>query len=327
MKRIETTPHGDVRLGEFREVFCPPGRYVNDHCLLRAGEVWHLFGIVAGLSRERGGSGEDTGEVSILHASSPDLEVWTPHPDVLHRTGTWPETGWVFAPYVIEHEGTFYMLYTASDGRGTQRICLATSTDLFQWERYPGNPVIVPSVTWSAWPGFSLAEPDGQRSFGGCRDPHILRLPDGRFVAYWVSRLRADRFGEGMVCVAASVSHDLLHWQEVGPVYSRHEFHRPLTQEVESPCVVRKDRSYWLFFKHGWWTWHVPSDDPFDFTRTEPHRLGFAHAAEVFQADGAWRISHCKTDPDDYAQERSDNSRGLFLGGLEWPEGGEPDLA
>ena len=59
---------------------------------------------------------------------------------------TWPEIGHVYAPYVMERQGVYYMLYAATDEDTTQRICLATSRDLFQWDRYSGNPVIVPSL-------------------------------------------------------------------------------------------------------------------------------------------------------------------------------------
>ncbi|MBI4307640.1 MAG: hypothetical protein HY684_02420, partial [Chloroflexi bacterium] len=157
--------------------------------------------------------GSPGSEVSFAHATSADLRGWTVQPEVLHVTGVWPETSHVFAPYVIGHEGAFYMLYAAVDERGTQRLSLATSTDLFAWERWGANPVIVPSLSWARWPGFD--QPDD--AMGNCRDPHILRLEDGTFVAYWVAEMQA-RFGPDMTCVAASISRDLRHWQEVGPV-------------------------------------------------------------------------------------------------------------
>ena len=50
-------------------------------------------------------------------------------------------------------------------------------------------------------------------TYGGCRDPHVIQLDDGTFVAYWVARVQ-EKFGDNLVCVAASMSHDLLHWQE-----------------------------------------------------------------------------------------------------------------
>ena len=242
------TDYGDVQLGTFEEVLKVPGRYFNDHCLILEDDTWHLFSIVGNAEPVPESTGFPPNETSIAHATSGDLRNWVVHPDILSRTGKWPEEGCVFAPNVIEHEGTYYMLYTSTDARRIQRLNLATSTNLFDWTRYEGNPVIVPSAHWSDWPDFTVHEPDPDESFGGCRDPHILRLDDGRFVAYWVSRLRPDKFGEGTVGVAASISQDLVHWQEVGPVYWRKQFHRPLTLEVESPEVIRKDGKYWLFF-------------------------------------------------------------------------------
>ncbi len=329
---IINTPYGEVRIGHFEEVLTIQGRYLNDHCFVRKGDEWHFFGIVG-----RSASATDdqpSGEISFAHATSPDLRHWTLHPEVMQRTGTWPEEHFVFAPYVIEASvgraeskptPRFHMLYCSDELDGRQRICLATSDDLFNWERYQGNPVIIPSLFWSKWPGFGLDAPDGG-SYGGCRDPHIIRLPDGRFIAYWVSRLQ-EKFGSNLVCVAASISEDLIHWQEVGPVFSMKAFHRPLTMEVESPCVVFKHGAYWLFFKQGWWTHVVRSESPFDFHGCEPLRLGYSHASEVIEWNGEWYITHCKTDPDDYACERSDLSRGLFIGKLDWPNGGYPRMA
>ncbi len=324
-KPKQLTPYGAVSTGQFEEVLSLPGRYLNDHCLIRSGNDWHLFGIVGQIP----GGPEDQhsgirSETSFAHASSSDLRKWNVHADVMGISGKWPEVKHVFAPYVIEKDRVYYMLYAASDEQTAQRICLATSTDLFKWDRYLGNPVIVPSVFWSRWPGFGLDAPD-EGSFGGCRDPHIIRLDDGRFVAYWVSRMQ-EKFGRDLTCVAASISHDLIHWQEIGPVFSLRAWHQPLTREVESPCVVRKDGRYWLFFKHGWWTHCVASDSPFDFHGYEPIRLGYSHAAEVFEWDGRWWITHCKTDPEDYLCSRSDRSRGLFLGTLHWPDGRCPEF-
>ncbi|MDP6151788.1 MAG: hypothetical protein QF785_00325 [Phycisphaeraceae bacterium] len=324
----QSSHFGQVRIGAFEEVLSFPGRYLNDHCLIRKSDVWHFFGTVGRVPSDDHhdtASEQPPNEGSFSHTTSPDLHTWQTHPDVMHVACVWPEISNVFAPHVIEHDTTFYMFYCATDDRTTQRICLATSPDLFQWRRYAGNPVIVPSLYWSKWPGFGLDAPDVDGSFGGCRDQHILRLDDGRFVAYWVSRLQ-EKFGKDRVCVAASVSHDLLHWQEVGPIFSMKTWHQPLTLEVESPCVVGKDGRFWLFFKHGWWTHYVVADSPFDFANAKPARLGYAHAAEVFHWRDQWWITHCKTDPDDFMQSRSDCSRGLFLGRLNWPVDGIPAL-
>ena len=96
----------------------------------------HFFGIIGDVT----GPGEIHGvEDSLAHATSRLME-WTVHPPALTATGVWPEEVTCFAPYVIEHDGCFYMLYCVADAQRTQRICLATSTDLFNWERFPGIP-------------------------------------------------------------------------------------------------------------------------------------------------------------------------------------------
>ncbi|NQU76172.1 MAG: family 43 glycosylhydrolase [Planctomycetes bacterium] len=321
---LRTSPYGDIRLGAFQEVLSIPGRYLNDHCLIRKGDEWHFFGILGNVGPD--GKGYAPGsEISFAHAVSPNLRNWQLHSEVIERTGIWPETYQVFAPYVIEHDGMFYMLYTAADDMHTQRICLAMSEDLYQWERYAGNPVIVPSMFWTKWPGFNLDPKDPRGTYGGCRDPHIIKLDDGRFVAYWASRLQ-ERFGKDLSCIAASVSYDLIHWQEIGPVFSIKAWDDPPTQEAESPCIVVKDSRFWLFFKHGWCTHFVVADSPFDFHGCEPVRLGFSHASEVFYWDGKWWITHCSGDPDDFMYCKSNRTRGLFIGNLDWPDKEYPQL-
>ena len=43
--KIVPSPYGDVELGAFTEVLSIPGRYLNDHCLIRHAGLWHMFGI------------------------------------------------------------------------------------------------------------------------------------------------------------------------------------------------------------------------------------------------------------------------------------------
>ena len=115
--------------------------------------------MAPGIYSRSSGRVDEKREVSIAHATSPDLMRWDVHPDVIQVAGVWPEIGSIFARQVVEHGGRFFMLYTASDEWTTQRICLAISEDLFTWERYAGNPVIIPSPFWSRWPGHGLPAP------------------------------------------------------------------------------------------------------------------------------------------------------------------------
>ncbi len=310
------SPRGLVEFGDFKEVLSIPGRYLNDHCLIYSGSEWHFFGIVGPVGK---GVFDKGSEVSFAHASSVDLEHWLMHDDVIKASGVWPEWEHVYAPNVIKRDGIYYMLYTALSEDGTNRLCLATSTDLFDWNRYEGNPVITPSLSWARWVGY------GDENGGNCRDPHILQLEDGSYVAYWVAEMN-PKFGANLTCVAASVSQDLIHWQEVGPVFVIEAWDDGVTRAVESPGVVKKDGRYWLFFKHGWWTHFVVSDDPLNFKNKESVRLGFSHASEIFKWQGEWMISHCSADPQDYMYRKSNRKNGFYLGRLHWPDGEYPRL-
>jgi predicted GH43/DUF377 family glycosyl hydrolase len=131
---IRKTPHGDVQLGTFDEILTDPGRYYNDHCLILNGDTWHFFGIVGNAGPASEMRINPANETTIAHATSSDLRSWEIHPDIMRTTGKWPEEAQVYAPNVIAHDGRNYMLYAANDARRIQRLCLATSDDLFTWD-------------------------------------------------------------------------------------------------------------------------------------------------------------------------------------------------
>ena len=95
-------------------------------------------------------------------------------------------------PRVTEIDGTYYLTYSGWD-RTNAQLCLATSTDLFTWEKH--GPM---------FPDFNTFEPNGNgvpapwSKAGG-----ILPTPiDGRYLMY---------FGEGSIYYAWS--DDLIHWE------------------------------------------------------------------------------------------------------------------
>jgi len=55
---------------------------------------------------------------------------------VLEPTEPWEAGGGVEDPRIVRVDGTFYMTYTAYDLH-KPRLCLATSTDLVDWKKYP----------------------------------------------------------------------------------------------------------------------------------------------------------------------------------------------
>ena len=314
--KIEMNSSVNIQIGNFNEVLKYDGCYLNDHCLFVHAGLFHFFGIIG----PKGKGCYDAGsEISFAHATSSDLINWNAHSEVLRVDGSRPDSAHIFAPHVIERNGLFYMFYTGVDQQRRQRICLATSKDLFAWERDFRNPLIVPSLFWAKWPGYGQPED----AVGNCRDTHVMRLIDGRYVMYWVAELN-DRFGKDQSCIVASISEDLFHWQEIGPIFSMRIWAHPPTAAVESPCVIEKDGKFWLFFKHGWCTHFVQGESPFDFDGRQALPLGFSHASEIFFWENRWLISHCSADPNDFEYRKSNRTRGLFFSELDWPQGGSP---
>ncbi len=294
-------------IGYFRSVYKHEGLFVNDHCFIRHDDTWHFF-YIHGLERLHWSHPKS--QLDIGHATSPDLIHWTTQPSILSVSeAEWWEKRMVYAPYVIRHQDTFYMLYCGSEaGVQRERIGLATSRDLFHWERYPGNPLISPSKSWAAYGGMGSDDP------GSCRDPHVIAHDRYGFIVYWVAERKGD---PRYTCVAASVSNDLVHWQEWGPLLKLRQHEPPGTANIESVGVVSYASRYIMFFKYGYGTYWVESGDPLDWEGHEIRFLSTSHASEVFEWEGRWYISSCSKLPQ-VAASYPAFYKGLYLGRLRW---------
>jgi len=324
---------------KFTYVFHIPGGYVNDHCLLRAQDLWHLFFIqgevLPGQPWSRPGN-----EVRIGHATSPDLRTWTLHEPALSVTDESPlEAGHIYAPNVIEHEGTYHMFYAGTPGHSRawfarfgnaaatgpvsltadysdlagEYMFLATSTDLWQWARYPKRPILFSNPQYATYTEYGCF---------GCRDPHVLRHPQYGFIIYYVVGLNhkaVKPYWSEYNGIAAATSPNLIDWEDRGPVLIRRSFcyEAMAYSRPESPCVIRRGDLYYLFWKGGDGTRYVISDDPFDFQNREAYWLATSHASEIFEWDGDWYITSCSRPVEDVAHMQ-DRTRGLYLARLEW---------
>ena len=255
----------------------------NDHSFLRADGKWHCFHIWLSAERDR----------VIGHAISDDLRSWSQQPEILPKPQppSWEAAKGGNAPYVFEWDGVYYLYYSRycqinRDGpyRDQQHIGLATSRDLYRWQRYVANPVLTPAPFWSPWED----ETSNQYRPKCCRDPHVMRIGD-RFVMYYVGMTREPRIS----AVAHAFSDDLIHWEDAGPVATM-EVTTEGTAMCESPCVIEHGGRWHLFFKHGAGTRYGSSDSPFNFPEHE--LVCPSHAAEVFEWDGDWYMSHCGAD-------------------------------
>ncbi|MCX5379720.1 family 43 glycosylhydrolase [Streptomyces sp. NBC_00091] len=263
-------PHQWVGAGPFTHVYDPSvagrRRYLNDHTLIRAAGRWHLFSI-AGDSAPPGESPDSGAEVSFAHASAADpYGPWTTHADALTLDPAYHGEEHLWAPYVVEAGGTFWMFYAAG-GRSGAAINLATSTDLFTWTRVPSGPLFR-GIT--------------------ARDPMVLRAG-----AEWVMYYTELSGPHGNHVVAFRRSADLLNWSD--PEIAFTDASTDTTVSVtESPCVVERDGWYYLFIgpRGGYDGTDVfASRDPFRFDLGGYAGHVPGHAVEVVHDGQDWHAS------------------------------------
>jgi predicted GH43/DUF377 family glycosyl hydrolase len=274
-------------VGKFQKIYDPSiGEdkrwYINDHTFIRAGDgQWHLFGIThpepAAPSQEK----------FFAHATAPDLMgPWTKQPPVMQWDPAAGETH-VWAPYVLQNDGLYYMYYCAGGQRHeASRIHLATSKDLFNWERSPANPMLVD--------GFDA------------RDPMVLRAGD-QWVLYYCATTTPQGGNHTVKCVTGN---DLLHWSD-----QREVFRSPAAGKsggpTESPFVVARNGKFYLFVctNVGYnQTAAYESDSAFHWDVADEVGLFPSHAAEiVVTPEGKW-----------YASRAGWRQGGVYLAELTW---------
>lgn len=205
-----------------------PGEYVTDFCIVRHQGLYHLFHIRG----ERWTWPVGYRELDLGHATSTDLRVWTPHDPVLPAgpAGSWDEMG-NWAPDIIEKAGVFYCFYTGSDRNNNQAIGLATSTDLFSWQKHPDNPVVEPGP----WSDQAVG-----RDVAG-RDAMVYHdVERKRYLLYYTATM-----ADGRACLALAQSSNLILWQDLGPTYIEED---RTYNRLESAYLVPHGRKYYLFY-------------------------------------------------------------------------------
>jgi predicted GH43/DUF377 family glycosyl hydrolase len=174
--------------------------------------------------------GDDAYEDQFAYAVSSDLCHWQDLGGILKDR---PPGGWdeyrIWAPYVFQEGGIYYMYYTGVTHAFAQSIMLATSTnpvDPSSWQRQ--GVVFQPSHPGSVWGGFS--------TWSDCRDPTVVKV-DALYYLYYTG---LDVSG-GIVGLATAPS-PLGPWVDWGAVVTT-----PDTMP-ESPTVVSYGELYYLFY-------------------------------------------------------------------------------
>jgi len=236
----------------------------NDHHVVKGPDGrWHAFGITHPAPPE-GGEIHD-GEWLAFHAAAPPGtlkqhlrdDAWEDLPKVLPPLERPGEPREHHAPFIVERDGLFHMIY------GPNPMRLATSTDLWTW---------TPEGTL-----FSEAH--------GLRDPCVLLL-DGRCIIIYVT-------GNSLL---TRTSTDLRTWSaepvEVFRMTRPGDPESPVLLLCDGLFYL-----FWCIYDgtHGPYdhrTFVFRSGSPFDFTGRGPIAEVPAHAPEVIvDEDGDWYLS------------------------------------
>lgn len=257
--------------------FAEPGMYTVDHAILKKEDLWHLIYI-------RGIAATNWPEYPLSnfgHAVSQNLVNWHIRKPVLETPDSGFDVYQVWAPHIIEHNGKYWMFYTGVNDSATQAICLATSEDLYHWERHENNPLFT-SLPWGYWDTIHWSD---------CRDPMVLKEGDTFYCYYTAARMVP---GTETVenCLGIASSSDLIHWKDEG--YRR--LIHTLTTPPESPFVVKRNGEFYLFYtnyKHG--IVYVRSPDPLHGWKEDPEDpqsiMEGVSATEIFEHEGKWFIT------------------------------------
>ena len=148
-----------------------PDKWVWDSWFVRDGDTFHAFYLHA--SRALGNPDLRHVHPIVGHATSTDLVNWTVQRDAIitSEPPAWDDfTTWT-GSVIRDDDGVWWMFYTGTarpEGEHRQTVGAARSTDLFVWEKVPGNPLVVADPTW-----YETTEVEGTQSW---RDPWVFRF-------------------------------------------------------------------------------------------------------------------------------------------------------
>lgn len=173
--------------------------------LLRPTNDWSEFGLFNPTALKTGNKtvllfrAQDRNHTSrIGYAESRDGLRFDVRPEpVLSPETAYEKGGGIEDPRVVRINGTYYLTYTGYDLHSAQ-LCLATSTDLINWQR---KGVIMPAYrgTWNT-----------QWTKSGAIVPEKI---DGKWWMYYLGT-RKDPDGQSRDYMGLACSSDLLHWKD-----------------------------------------------------------------------------------------------------------------
>jgi beta-fructofuranosidase len=195
----------------------------------------------------------------IAHFVSHDYVHWEVKPIAipLGAVGEPDADGMIATGVVVEHEGRFHMFYAAG---GSQTICLATSTDLDNWTKHAGNPILVGDGELYARDYF--------------RDPYVFfNEAEGCWWMLLGSRV-TQRPGARAGCVGLAKSSDLLHWELCAPLWAP-----GIGPHHDCPQLVEANGRWYLFYLQRNTRYRVADAPSGPFERPVSRDVGTMYAA------------------------------------------------
>ena len=229
---------------------------IADHAWIRDRHgIYHLF-----FQTEDRGAGSH-----IEHYTSTDLRSLDYVGTALRANPAGWDSYSLWAPDVVESGGTYYMIYTGTDGPAgdpdtKQRLGAATSTDLTTWTRVPvnncpGTPgdgcIYECDEDWTTW-GDSKGSHNQQ-----CRDPFVMWDSVNRRWVMFATARSTNQFA--VVTVAHST--DLTDWAGAGFVDATRRLQTGVGAQTtggqaENPHVMSYEGTRYLLFTD----WRDPED-------------------------------------------------------------------
>lgn len=263
--------------------------YTNDHCFIKGGDgSWHAYGIIGHKPIDPW-----KGETRLFHISAKSITQakWVDHEYALTAKPGVERVLW--APHVIEDNGTYYMFYNignlqanAPDYASWGQLCMASSKDLFTWIRYDRNPL--------------FSDP------GHARDSYVMKN-NGKYYYYYT---RTFNEVDHRSSVAVRTGPDITHWS--GPkIVHVQPLQNHYGGDAESSFVIERKNKYYLFICRANTNYNRTdvywSTDPESFPSENLVTQLPVHAAEIIRDGGTWYISNTGWD-----------KKGLYLAPLTW---------
>ncbi|MHB1458699.1 MAG: LamG-like jellyroll fold domain-containing protein [Armatimonadota bacterium] len=193
--------------------------------------------------------------VNWNHIVTKDFKSWKELPVTLKPDGApdSPDGMFMFTGSVIEKDGVFHCFYTGhnpNNPNGLEFILHATSSDLVQWTKHPGD-ILKPDGTIYRIGKKSKPEGGWVPSDWDFRDPFVFFNEDEK--CYWMVFL-GDDATTGKQIQGLATSHDLIKW----------EFQKPLDTPIAQECPdLFKIRDIWYLIGGGEYLWSKNPRGPY----------------------------------------------------------------